>query len=36
LEPNLYQKLTGGEEEGYKSVSALSDIFVNKTNYGEI
>jgi hypothetical protein len=35
LPANLYQKISG-EEEGYRSVSALSDIFVNKDSYGDI
>ena len=36
LEPNLYQKFNENGEEGYRSVSALSDIFVGKVNYGSI
>ena len=35
LPENLYQKISG-DEEGYRSVSALSDIFVGKVSYGEI
>lgn len=36
LPSGLYRRFNDGYEEGYYSVSALSDIIVNATNYGEI
>ena len=36
LPADLYQKFNENGEEGYRSVSALSDIFVGKVNYGSI